>query len=123
MQVADYFADLKSQITNHPLVSSWRFQEEVRTRAIGWFKAEVAFQNGVILNLREFVIVQKNRVRKLSYSYHCRKERLVFRYDNAPHHAYLPRAPHHKHLGNGRIIASKEPTLQQILDEIGRLER
>lgn len=76
MQVADYFADLKSQITNHPLVSSWRFQEEVRTRAIGWFKAEVAFQNGVILNLREFV-----------------------------------------------IIASKEPTLQQILDEIGRLER
>lgn len=90
----------------------------MRSRALGSFKARLIFHNGVILDFREFVLLQANHVSKLSYSYNCRKQRLIFRYDNAPHHSHLPGAPHHKHLGNGRVISSAEPTLKQILREI-----
>ena len=118
MTVADYFAGLKSQVANHPHVSTFWFQEDVRTRIIGGIKAQLLFRNGVALNFREFVFIESNHVTKLSYSYNCRKHKLIFRYDNAPHHPKLAGAPHHKHVGNGRVIPSKEPTLQQILLEI-----
>ena len=44
--------------------------------------------------------------------------KIIFRYDNAPHHPELSSFPHHKHTYNGRVIPVEEPTLTDVLEEI-----
>jgi hypothetical protein len=53
------------------------------------------------------------------YAYHYQRVngRLVFRYDNAPHHRELPGFPEHKHEEN-QIVTAGAPDLNQVLREI-----
>lgn len=90
---------------------TYAFREDVRSREAGALKAQLVFVNGVVLDFREFVTLEKKRIVKLSYSYNCRKERLLFRYDSSPHYRHLKNPPHHKHLSNGRVVACAPPTL------------
>ena len=97
---------------NHPQVIAYSFLEDVRSREVGGLKARLVFTNEVVLDFREFVALQRKRIVKLSYSYNCRKEKLLFRYDSSPHHRHLKNAPHHKHLSDGRVVSCAEPALQ-----------
>jgi hypothetical protein len=49
-----------------------------------------------------------------------RAGRMLFRYDNAPHHPEIDAYPHHKHTSDG-IIPSGMPSLQDILNEISAI--
>jgi hypothetical protein len=49
-----------------------------------------------------------------------RAGRMLFRYDNAPHHPEIDAYPHHKHTSDG-IIPSSMPSLQDILNEISAI--
>ncbi len=42
--------------------------------------------------------------------------RLIFRYDNAPHHRQVPTFPHHKHLPE-EVVESSAPDIAAVLDE------
>ncbi len=44
-------------------------------------------------------------------------DRLIFRYDNAPHFPHAPPPPHHKHVGESEVIAAVPPDLETILRE------
>jgi hypothetical protein len=44
----------------------------------------------------------------------------VLRYDNAEHHQHVKTFPHHKHVGR-KVVATLEPTLKQVLEEIAAL--
>ncbi len=56
----------------------------------------------------------------MRHNQYIQKKRSLFRYDNAPHYPHLPTFPHHKH-GGGGVLASAEPTLEQVLSEIADL--
>jgi hypothetical protein len=43
--------------------------------------------------------------------------RLIFRYDNAPHHPEVASFPHHKHLGL-EIAASSAPRFVAVFGEV-----
>jgi hypothetical protein len=61
---------------------------------------------------------------KYSYQYVDQKGKLIFRYDNAPHHQKLklPSFPHHKHEHEeNRIIASNAPFLEAVIQEIEQI--
>ena len=45
-------------------------------------------------------------------------EKVVFRYDMAPHHKEIKTFPHHKHMGSEKVIESFAPTLGKVLQEI-----
>jgi hypothetical protein len=47
---------------------------------------------------------------------------MIFRYENAPHHAEITTFPHHKHEVDG-IKASLEPKLDDVLLEIAQRPR
>ena len=47
---------------------------------------------------------------------------MIFRYENAPHHAEITTFPHHKHEVDG-VKASPEPTLDDVLLEIAQRQR
>ena len=66
-----------------------------------------------------------DKIVKLKYRYHYEDHegKMLFRYDNAPHHMEVETFPHHKHTADGNVVASSEPTLQEILFEIITLIR
>jgi len=88
------------------------------TRERGAIRARLRFYDGSYVELSEEIEVRGAEVAKLQYSYHYQKgDRLIFRYDNAPHHPELPTFPHHKHIED-RVEPCREPDLQDVLREI-----
>lgn len=82
-------------------------------------------------SLLKFVEVVQQRgaiMGKLEYAYHYQDaaDRLVFRYDNAPHHPEIVTHPHHKHIAGVRekfesIEPAAAPHLGEVLREIERI--
>ncbi len=85
----------------------------------GFIRGTIVFDSGYRLSIFEYVVVEGCRAERLKYRYHLVDDsgRLVFRYDNAPHHRGLPTFPHHKHLPDGRVVASNPPSLREVLEE------
>ena len=49
-------------------------------------------------------------------------DKMIFRYDNAPHHPEVATYPHHKHIrGKEKPKQSKGIGLQEVLSEIERM--
>lgn len=119
MNIIEYFQSLKDIIITSPFISSWEYQEDARTISEGFFKARVHFLDESLLEFREYINITEKRILKYSYSYHYQiDQKLIFRYDNTPHHQELSSFPHHKHLESDAVCECKEPTLEMIISEI-----
>jgi hypothetical protein len=94
------------------------YVEEILTPTRANLRLRIRFTNGCLLELNEAVIVQDNQLISLDYRYHYqdKQNRLIFRYDNAPHFPDLASFPHHKHLPD-KTIESNKPTIFQVLKE------
>ena len=57
---------------------------------------------------------------KYRFQYMDSANRLVFRYDNAPHHKEISSFPMHKHLPD-KVIEAPLPDFKQLMDEISAL--
>ncbi|BES82865.1 toxin-antitoxin system TumE family protein [Pyrodictium abyssi] len=93
--------------------------EEV-TPSEGLIRGVIVFLDGSRLRFLEYVSITGGNAARLKYRYHYEDPdgRLVFRYDNAPHHPEVETFPHHKHLGDGRVVASIAPSIRSVLEEI-----
>ena len=80
------------------------------------------FSQGIELFLMEFVRTQPQLV-KTKYRYHCQdaQGKLLFRYDDAPHH-HVSTFPHHKHVrtvaAGETIVASSPPSIELLVNEV-----
>ena len=106
-------------------MQKFELETEARVDYIGFIRGIVYFQDGTILHIREFVDVELSIDRgKYSYQYMDQDDRLIFRYDNAPHHQKLNIStfPHHKHKQQeNNIVASDAPFLKEICQEIEQI--
>ncbi|MDY6950430.1 MAG: DUF6516 family protein [Thermodesulfobacteriota bacterium] len=59
-------------------------------------------------------------VDKYRFHYRDGTGKMLFRYDNAPHHSEVDSHPHHKHTP-GKIVPSKMPSLEDLLNEISAI--
>lgn len=91
-------------------------------------EGRLRFWDGSLLAFVEIVQQRGAIVGKYEYAYHYQDayDRLVFRYDNAPHHPEIATYPHHKHIAGIRaedeIIESvAAPHLGDVLREIDRI--
>lgn len=85
------------------------------------FNAKLRFYDESQLEAFEALLEEYRRVVKSRYSYHYQNSegKLIFRYDNAPHHPEIETHPHHKHVGSDEnIIAAQPPDLSDVLNEI-----
>jgi len=122
LNIIDYFSQHKLIIASHPFVHSWEYQEDIRTSDEGFFKGKIHFIDDSILEFREYVNIHESIVTRYTYSFHYHKaQAIIFRYDNTPHYPDVSSFPHHKHLGNEKVIECLEPSLKDVLDEIGNL--
>jgi len=70
-------------------------------RQAATIEARVRYWDGSLLRFYEELVEDGFRLRKLEYVYHYQgaDEKLIFRYDNAPHYPSISTFPHHKHFG------------------------
>lgn len=83
------------------------------------------FWDGSLLEFVEALAQRGALVEKMDYAYHFQDadDRLVFRYDNSPHHPEISTHPHHKHTGttagqDERLEEAFPPHLGDVLREI-----
>ena len=95
-----------------------RYTEEIVESNRINLRIRIRFEQRLLLEINEAVVVVENSLVSLDYRYHCQdeKNRLIFRYDSTPHFPALSSFPHHKHLPD-EVIACKKPNLEQVLQE------
>ncbi len=110
-----YFAELETTLQPVSQIRYYTLKKKIYNAKQGFIKGSILFNNG---NRLEFVEVKDIEVKpKIKYRYQLMDDhqRLIFRYDNAPHHPSLA-FPHHKHSGH-QIEECAEPTLGEVLLE------
>lgn len=120
--IDNYFRALQGAIAAAPFVTAANLHTERRSETIGFVRGDLTFQDGSRFHFREFVRqIEGEPSERYTYVYHFQQPdgRMIFRYDNTNHYPSLENAPHHKHLGLGKVIPSNVPNLTSVLEEIG----
>jgi hypothetical protein len=99
------------------------YVEELLTPLRANLKIRVRFNNGRLLEISEALALEDDSLKHLDYRYHCQdgSNRLVFRYDSAPHFPDLPTYPEHKHLPKATISCPR-PSIARVLAEATAIE-
>jgi len=120
--IEEYFSKIENDIVSCPFIHSYNLIKDKRSTYIGFIEGIIKFIDNSILHFMEFVDVGK-QIEKYKYSYHYEgnDRALIFRYDIAPHFKNIETFPHHKHEIDNKVVASKEPSLEEILYEIEKL--
>lgn len=86
---------------------------------IAYIEGEAVFVEGVRLFFFELWQQTPGLLERQKYRFHCMDtdEKLIFRYDNAPHHQAIGTFPHHKHTPSG-IVASGAPDIVDVIAEV-----
>ena len=118
-----FVARFEHSITSNPVVLSSDIKKYFSPHDDAvYIRGTVLFTDASSLDLSLFI--QKTgralSVDKYRFHYMDRQSRMIFRYDNAPHHPGLSSFPHHKHLSNRTITASFKE-LSDILEEISTI--
>jgi hypothetical protein len=116
--LVDYLNAVEQAVSSLSNVYVEHYVEEILTAKRANLRIRLRFATGCLLELNEAVIVEADKLVSLDYRYHCQdaQNRLLFRYDNAPHFPELASFPHHKHLPD-ETIASVKPTIYQVVKE------
>jgi len=118
-RLADYLSAIESavqRLTDERDIE--RYEEEVLTPERVNLRLRLHFANGRLLEVSEALVATTGGLQTLGYRYHCqdRQQALVFRYDDTPHFPGLATFPHHKHLPE-QVITATKPALMQVLEE------
>jgi hypothetical protein len=123
--IEEYFVRLEQTLASCSHVVQTTLTKEKRAPHIGFVKGTIVFSQGIQLSIMEFVRTEP-RLEKTKYRYHCQDAtgKLLFRYDNAPHHQ-TSTFPHHKHVQTTTkeeaIVASSPPSIEVLVDEVAEL--
>ncbi|MDI6655362.1 MAG: DUF6516 family protein [Candidatus Hydrothermarchaeota archaeon] len=94
--IEDYLAELKALLTT----------------------SRITLIDDSTLFFTEYSTSSKDKIFRDKYSFHWQKrDKMIIRWDNAPHHREISTFPHHAHKG-GRVLRSKEMTLEKVLEVI-----
>ncbi|PIU68432.1 MAG: hypothetical protein COS84_01060 [Armatimonadetes bacterium CG07_land_8_20_14_0_80_40_9] len=119
-----YFSNLENAIKNSPIVIRYDMQRFLSIPSEGYVKMKIIFIDLSSLEFSEYVVKRQNKaieVIKFRYNYMDSNKKLIFRYDNAPHHKKAATFLEHKHDDMNNIIASQRPCLDEILIEISSI--
>ena len=117
--IEEHFDSLEKVILGNSLVILISFQRTYTSPETGYIKGEVFFIDSSSLIIFQHVRVEGNKLIITDYRYHYMEvdNRLVFRYDNAPHYPEINTFPHHKHFPSG-IKEAGMLNIEDVLAEI-----
>ena len=121
MSINEYISQIESVIHSSAAAAGYSLNIDRRTEDFAFISGRIDFRDGSMLDFKEFLESRPPGIIKLKYGYNYRMASgMRFRYDNAsdPRAKTLNSYPHHKHLGNEEIVASREVNLAEVLEEI-----
>ncbi|MEN4017429.1 MAG: DUF6516 family protein [Methanobacterium sp.] len=121
MIISDYFKEVEQKIVETKIIAEKKIDYKEFSSDEGMIRGKLLFINGYVLEFMEYVCIGKERP-KYRFNLMDKNGRIIFRYDNAPHHNHpnISTFPHHKHLP-GEIEESKEKEFIEVLKEIETL--
>ncbi len=116
--LSQYLADVEAAIKELKGAYIEHYSEEILTPHRINLRIRIRFVSGHLLEFDEAVIIKKGQINHLSYRYHFqdKENKLVFRYDNAPHFPTLDNFPHHKHLPD-KVYSTKKISIVKAIKE------
>lgn len=121
--IQQFVEDIEKTIASSSIVISSNIQKYLGPALeTVYIKGHLVIIDSSILEISIFAVQFPKTVSIDKYRLHYmdRYGRMLFRYDNAPHHPEIDTHPHHKHTPD-RIIPSSMPSLQDILNEISAI--
>jgi hypothetical protein len=117
--LSQYLADVETAIKELKNSYIEHYSEEILTHLRINLRIRVRFFSGYLLEFNEAVIIKNGQIDHLSYRYHLQdiQNKLVFRYDNAPHFPGLENFPHHKHLPD-KVESTKKISIVEVIKEV-----
>ena len=117
--IEGYFTGIEAEVARLPAYAE-SYVEEILTAERANLRIRLRFNNGHLLEINEAIIIESDTLKPLGYPYHFQRadNALIFRYDNTPHFPDLPSFPHHKHL-HDKVVAASKPDLLDVLREAG----
>ena len=96
---------IESAIRGSALVVTHTLEKVQLSATIGYIEGNITFIDNSRLVFFEFLRQTEDGVQREKYRYHFMdsNDRLIFRYDNAPHHPEVVTFPDHKHLPAGLV--------------------
>ena len=88
-----------------------------------YLKGRITIIDSSTLEIAIFVTEARGKLAVDKYRLHYMDGagQMLFRYDNAPHHAEIASHPHHKHTPDRIIASSNMPSIKDILNEISAI--
>ena len=120
MLVESYYQQIEHEISICPYIVETKLRFDKRALHIAYIEGSIGFIDGSVLHFIEFIDT-KEQVDRYKYSFHYqdKKNKLIFRYDMAPHHKSIISFPHHKHeKSEDNVISADPPIFSDILVEI-----
>jgi Family of unknown function (DUF6516) len=118
----DYLLKIRQTISGFAEIQVEQYREQLLTANRANLRIRASLSDKSLLEISEALVVNEGVLTWLSYRYHWQDNtgRLIFRYDDAPHHSEVETFPHHKHVA-GTVLASQHPDLLSLLAEIQHL--
>ena len=117
----DYFSELQNLLRRSAFTENVDVEYEAKSKTVGLIHGTVGMVDGSTLQFMELVNIKRDRITRPKYRFHFMDsaDKMVFRFDNAPHHPEVTTYPHHKHIrGEEKPKPSKEIGLRGVLLEI-----
>ena len=115
--IQDYFQKVEQRLSESEIIADKRVDYSEFSEDEGMLRGRLLFIDGSVLEFMEYL----SKEERLKYRFHLMDEdgKMVFRYDNAPHHN-VSTFPHHKHLP-GSVVESESKGIIPVLDEAERM--
>ena len=115
--ICDYFDKVELRLKRSEIVADKSIDFREFSPQEGMLRGRLLLVDGSVLQFMEYL---QNEMR-LKYRFHLMDKhgKMIFRYDNAPHHN-VSTFPHHKHLED-RIDESRAVGFLEVLDEVEKL--
>lgn len=112
--ISDYFRKVELRIRDAKVIADKNVDFREFSSLEGMLIGRLLFVDGSLLEFMEYLHGET----RLKYRFHLmdKEGKMVFRYDDAPHHE-IATFPHHKHLP-GRVTESDEKSILDVLDEV-----
>jgi len=119
--IQEFVHEIEKSVASTPIVLSSNIQKHFGPALeTVYLKGHLLIIDSSILEIAIFATESHNllSIEKYRFHYMDRIGRMLFRYDNAPHHSEIGSHPHHKHTPDKIVPTTIMPSLKDILNEI-----
>jgi len=121
LRIEDYFDSIEIYLIQNPIISTYEVIRKEISPIDGKLRIKAFIENNSTLEFFIYISELNQEITQLKYSYHWQdfEQKILRRWDNAPHHLSLSNAPHHVHLSNGIIEPSSNiPDFFFVIEQI-----